>query len=686
MSMACVVALNLALYGEDLGKISVESSTINDNYETKKSEVSSSVVFTSEDIKKINPTSISDILRRIPGVTSEFVGTDSVKIHLRGVDNQMYMGEQPGVAIVIDGVAVQETSGKINVELDNIESIKVIKGGASYLYGNDALAGAIVITTKNPKGQKSSSTIETEAGSFGTKRFLASTNQAFEKSALQLQGSYRDTDGYWDQAYVTEKSINGKYQYYINDTSDITFGSDVTKRKSGDGNDVSGVTNAEIDPRSVNKKNSYSNYYDTTLTKSFLTYSNDIDDKSNFLLRLSKYSDDKTYTSGAGTTGKAELWNQNGAKAEYKKSFDAMAVMVGVDIQRNGTDEKSNKLVGTNGPLGQLTASYDTKENINGLYTEVKYQINDKLSSTLNLRHDSIKHEYLDDLNSSKNVSPTYSGYSYRFGTNYDLSQNDSLYASIATGFRAPTVGQTSSNQVYLDTHPTSSIPAVMELEKTYNYEIGVRGKTSSLNYDTSIYQLDRKNYIGKIAGSYVTDTDAENNNYDNVGDMRSRGFEFALGTQEKKELGFNLAYTYLDSKFTHYVISRQTKITPKTFVRTDLSGNEVPRTSKHKVNLTVDYRPTSNLTISPELIAKSSYYADEINLQKQKGYEVVNLRAEYKLNDSLEFFGKIDNLMDKTYYEFVNLTSAAVNNTMESATIRVAAPRAYYAGLRYKF
>jgi len=64
----------------------------------------------------------------------------------------------------------------------------------------------------------------------------------------------------------------------------------------------------------------------------------------------------------------------------------------------------------------------------------------------------------------------------------------------------------------------------------------------------------------------------------------------------------------------------------------------------------------------------------------------VVNLKSEYKYSKSLEFFAKIDNLLDKNYYQFVNVSSSSYDDSMENATIRVAAPRAYYAGLRYKF
>jgi len=694
LSVICALAVNLV--ASDLGMIQVESSTINDKSESIKSEVSNVAVVTEQDVEKLNPHSVTEILNTIPGVTFTNSGTDSLKVHIRGIENQMYMGERPGVAIVIDGVSVQETSGKINVDLDNIASIKVIKGGASYLYGNDAIGGAVIITTKKLKG-KSSSKIETEAGSFNSKRFSASTNQNFENSALRLQGSFRDSDGYWDDAFVTVKSVNGKYQYYINDTSDITFGLDYTKRETGDGNSVQGTSNAETNPTSIGEY-SYSGYYDTELIKGFLTYSNDIGDDSNIMVRLHKYEDDKSYMTARTTGNKNEIWNQNGAKTEYKTSFDKLAVMAGLDIQRNSTDElKYDTVDGTDprggGSDGDLLDDYETQEDINALYTEVIYQPIKDLTTTFNLRYDNIKLKYIDNDDNLNNVNPSYNVASYRAGLNYKLSKNNNIYSSVSTGFRTPTVGQTSVNQVALKDDPTLDIPSEIDVETTYNYEVGIRGKVSTLSYDASIYQLDRKDYIGRIAGSYITSDDEDESNYDNVGDMRTRGFELALNSNKEEQLSFDLAYTYLDAKYTTYFLSQQ--LTENTarygsnnaeFQRVDLSGNYVPRTSKHTANLRVNYKPTPKLTITPELTVKSSYYADEINANKQEGFEVVNLRANYEFENGLELFGKIDNLLDTEYYQFVNINSSALATMEEDATIRVAPPRAFYAGLRYIF
>jgi len=693
---------------EELDLITVESTTIDDKFNSKSKEVSNVMTINSNDIEKINPTNVEDVLKTIPGITASNVGNDRVKIHIRGVDNHRYMGEKPGVAVVIDGVPVQQTSGKIDLDLDNIASIKVIKGGASYLYGNDAIGGAVIITTKRPKGE-SSSKIETEAGSFGFKRMLLSTNQSFENSDLQLQGSIRDSDGYWADAYLKHKSINGKYQYYLNETSDLTFGLDYTKRKTGDGTSVHGESNAILDPTS-NNDISYSAFYDTSLVKTFLTYSNDLDDTSNIMVNVSRYKDHTTNLSTPVTdslthkTFRNEECIQNTLKGEYRKSFDTFAFMAGVDIARNRQTNNSKANVDyTSGygrsvvaiDRGTITSDSRLDENIEAFYGELQNQLTSNLTSTLNIRHDRIKYNFVDNLNYKLNVAPSYNVNSYRAGLNYKINDNHSAYTSFSTGFRTPTASQISGNQEGIAKYPDANIPSSLDSEKTYNYELGIKGKSGLFDYDAAIYQIDRKNYLGTKAGSYIWGGIDDEDGYTfNMGDIKSRGFELALNSDKKKDLSFDLAYTYLDSTFKEYSIVHKTanalgfgrSAIPAQYSRINLAGNQVPRTSKHTLNFIIDYKATDKLTISPEISARSSYYADEMNKFKQGGYTLMNLRANYKFSKSLEFFAKIDNLLNKNYYQFTNVSSSSFDNTMEDATIRVAAPRAYYIGLRYKF
>lgn len=652
-------------------------------------------------IEKINPQNIVEVLNSIPGITAMQTEGDIVKLHIRGIDNQVYMGERPGIAVVIDGVPVQETTGKINIDLDNIETIKVIKGAASYLYGNDALAGAVVITTKRPKGENYSK-VETEAGSFGYRKYLASTNRSFENSALQLQASYRKTDGYWDRAFNKNKAFSVKYNYYIDDSSDIIFGFSYNKIKSGDGSGVHGVTAADEDPLSK-REITYSSDYDTTLTKSFITYSKDFENSSNLMFSAYRYTDDKTYQSAyedvdgdgyneAHDYKNDEEWKQNGIKGEYRFSYDKAAFMLGLDLQRNNQEADQTPLPWGTASYGTLSeSSIDTDEDINAIYAEFKYELTDKLTSTLNFRYDDINYDLNDNLDSSQDVSPSYNESSYRAGLNYALNPNTNIYASFSTAFRAPTANQISSNSA-------NGYTTDIDPEKVYNYEIGIKGKTDYFNYEMSIYQLTRKDYIGMRAGNYIRSSD-EDNYYDNVADMRSRGFELALNGKITNKLTYDLAYTYLNAQFTEneykqlvsdavyaYPMGVRTLVSPAVYQTLDLSSNQVPRTSKHTLHLTLNYKPIERLTISPEVIAKSKYYADETNDFEQSGYALVNLRSSYKITNNLEIFGRIDNLLDKDYYQFVHLTNSRADYTMEDATIIVGPSRAYYAGLRYKF
>jgi iron complex outermembrane receptor protein len=690
-SISLVTSLILvnSLNAVELESINVVSSTIDDKYEEKLNSTSNTFIIDNEEIEKMDPTNVEDILNTIPGITASNVGNDRVKIHIRGIDNQMYMGERPGVAIVIDGVPVQETTGKINLDLDNIESIKVIKGSASYLYGNDAIGGALVITTKRPKGI-STSKFETEVGSFGFKRALLGTNQSFDNSSLQLQASYRDTDGYWHDAYLNHKSVNGKYQYYLNDNSDLTFGLDYTKRKSGDGTSVHGIDAAINDPKSVNEV-SYAGFYDTSLIKTFLTYSNDIDDTSNFMAVISRYQDDTTSRSSRDSTdtfhlkNNDEKWIQNTFKSEYRKSFGNIATMIGVNLEKNSQDNESVQRVTYGSPwtgittAGTLLSDNNTDENISAIYLELQYKITPKLNIVGNYRYDYISYDYKNNMDSSLNVDPSYNNSSFKLGLNYELDENNYLYTSYSTGFRAPTAGQISGNLSLLQSNPALDIPTELDPEKTQNFEVGIKGTFKNINYDLSAYQLDRIDYIGKKAGSYIWSTDDDEYlAVDNVGDMRSRGIELAINSKINDSFSYNLAYTFLDAKLIDYSVNPNDG-NPEI----ELDGNYVPRTSRHTLNLGLDWNVNQKFVLSPEVVAKSSYYADEANLYKQPGYAVINLRGNYKITDSLEVFGKITNLLDKNYYQFVNVS---YGSDMTDATIRVAPPRAFYAGLRYKF
>ena len=469
LSAICALAVNLG--ASDLGMIQVESSTIDDKFQSKKSEVSSTTTLSGDTVDEAHTENIQQILQSIPGLTTESTTGDSLKIHIRGVENQMYMGEKPGVAVVIDGVPVFERTGKVNIDLDNIESIKVIKGGASYLFGDDALSGAVIITTK--RGAKYNHNLASvELGSYGYSKLLARTGYANDNMSFHVQASQRDGDGYHDKSGYNTKYLNGKLQYYIDDTSDINFGVEYSQREKDSHGTVGGATEAKTNPKSVYNGNQdsrdYTRKFDVDLLKAFLTYSKDFGEGANLLVNTYIYTDTTEYMSGPQTKDSSYVAQssygdddylydnhyeqiQRGLKSEYRDSFENSAALLGLDIRANEYKNMDTYRVDQAGRVrgvvvndlykaGDDRSNNTTDENVNALYGEYKYAFSSDFTATTNLRYDNINLDYTDSR--SNKFDKDFNVYSYRLGMNYQVSDSSTLFVNYSTGFRAPTVSQ----------------------------------------------------------------------------------------------------------------------------------------------------------------------------------------------------------------------------------------------------
>ena len=714
---------------EDMGVIHVDSTTIDDRFESKKDKVSSETSIKGEKVDEKKAENIQRTLQSITGITTEFTDGDSLKIHIRGIENQVYMGEKPGVAVVIDGVPVFERTGSVNIDMDNIESIKVIKGGASYLFGDDALSGAVIITTK--KGAKNAGgKVELEHGTYGYEKYLAKYGISKEKYNAYIQASRRTKDGYYEDGDYETNYLNGKTQYYIDDTSDITAGFEYSKRNKNSHGTVRGVTEAYENPKSIwtpNNENvkDYAAMFDVELLKLFATYSKQFDDNKNLLVNVYQYGDNTTFYSGStiydlshnlitDPTLKPYLNDyeqvQRGIKSEFRGNNGANgAYMVGLDLRANNYKNNTSYAMDWSqktgyGPFptytdyyeGTVTSDDETDENVYAIYGEYKYKINDKWSVTSNLRYDYINLDYDSDL-SGLQLEKSFKNLSYRAGANYQLNDHIAFYTALSTGFRSPSIKQL----FYGDISPTETTDSNPNLkpEETKSFDIGVRGKSDAFglkhNYEVGLFVMDRSDYIMSSVGQYSSPVSGEHSRYENIGGMRSQGLELSVQSELSEKLTSHLAYTYIDAYFTQYDnfnLILGSKWGSYTVVPYDLKGYDVPRVSKHHLNVALDYKPTANFTISPEIDAISPYYADELNRFKVPGHAVINLNLDYKTKIhgyDTSFYTRVDNLFDKYYYNTARASGDGNNDGAyndEDISITVNEGRTINFGLQVKF
>jgi iron complex outermembrane receptor protein len=133
---------------EDLLNIAVTSVS---KKEQKMSQVAAAIfVITQEDIRRSGSTNIPDLLRMVPGMDVGQINSNTWAISARGFNHEL----ADKLLVLIDGRAVYTpTFGGVNwdtldVPLEDIERIEVIRGPGGTIWGANAVNGVINIITK----------------------------------------------------------------------------------------------------------------------------------------------------------------------------------------------------------------------------------------------------------------------------------------------------------------------------------------------------------------------------------------------------------------------------------------------------------------------------------------------------------------------------------------------------------
>lgn len=185
-------------------------------------KISSATVIDREQISASQATSVTELLRQVPGLHIDQPGG-------RGGVSSVYMrGGDPNYTVVlIDGVKVNDPNNSrggsfdfSTLNTDSIEKIEVIRGPLSSVYGSDAMSGVINIITR--KGSETPSVeIEADGGRFGYVRTLLRTGGTSGKWNYSLSGSYLDNGEPIEGSSLVNKTFMANLGGDLSDTMNL---------------------------------------------------------------------------------------------------------------------------------------------------------------------------------------------------------------------------------------------------------------------------------------------------------------------------------------------------------------------------------------------------------------------------------------------------------------------------------
>jgi len=164
-------------------------------------------VLTSKNLERTGVDRVSGIVQYTPGVsivTGSAEAGDS-QVNIRGINGAR--DAESSVAVVIDGILKTNTA-QLNQNQGVLRQVEVLKGPQGAIYGRNAAAGAIVMTTITP-GDTLRGGVTASLATHGTVQATAYVSTPLsDKAGLVLSGTHRKTDGFYRNRFLNADAVD----------------------------------------------------------------------------------------------------------------------------------------------------------------------------------------------------------------------------------------------------------------------------------------------------------------------------------------------------------------------------------------------------------------------------------------------------------------------------------------------
>ncbi|MGO2506095.1 MAG: TonB-dependent siderophore receptor [Psychrobacter alimentarius] len=612
-------------------------------------------------LQKRQADSVNAALRYEPGISAESRGTVSIfdEYNIRGF--KTYSNFYDGLRLPYDGA----WNLMPQVDIYATESVEVVKGPASSLYGYASPGGMVNQVAKTPKNTQASE-VQLRLGNQNLKEVgVDTTGPITDTLNYRLVALKRKKDGQMqtteEERTLVNPSIEWRPTEDVSVLANIFYQDDPEMVPSTPLPAVGTVYNASYGKLG---SDAYAgdkwNRFNKEVLMPSVTVNWDINDKLTFK-HILRYTDAEAqqrnmYNSGfvsgsdkilnrvAYTTDESmNNWTTDNQLA-YKldTANTSHNLLFGVEYQE--TDSTATYYdAGANGtpnldlsepdfsqinadtlPLNNYRQDESIEQSQLGFYVqdEMKWQ---DLTVVAGLRHDNF--DSITDqtkasagaIYSDQTIDNDASKTSGRLATIYAFDNGISPYASYSQSFQ-PVVG---SN--FITNKPFEPTTAD-QLEAGVKYLSPNRATQGTL----AVFDITQKNVVVADEINYRSQTQ--------TGEISSKGFEVSGSHMLNDWVDVAASYSYTDAEIT------ADEFNP------NVVGNTPAQTAKHKATLWTDYYATDKLTLNAGVRYEGGMQLDKQNSDQLPSVTLVDIGGNYQINPMLTVGASINNLFDKTY------------------------------------
>lgn len=678
---------------KDMGVTVISAKRVEQNLEDVIGSVS---VMTAEDLEKQVVTDMNQLFRYDPSVqvTGSVGGSQNISIRGMGGNRVLMIKDGMRMNEGYGANGLNDIVGRGFIDTDSLKQVEVAKGASSSLYGSDALSGIVVFTTKDASdylkdGETLGGSIKagysdnSEQSSLGATLALRTGPVDHLLSVSGRKGEEQKNYKKDKQPFdIDSQSVLYKSRLHLSDTDSIGFSADLWDQEV-EGSRADGLMSyfrglgqygyrIASEGQTQNKKTrSFKLNYLSDAGRFFYDhlnvslYLNTNQQKENEFGFLDINSTLPPYTAEQRDMQQKALYKQRtkGFLSSATKRLNGIHELgYGLDVESTQSQRsvREQRVVLGNPASPNNRDNYTNKFPKNDIKRYGLY-LNDTIS-LLDGRWQIIPGVRFDRYEMDPNGATQTDGtpfksmdknnLSFNLGTLYELTPELNLYAQYGQGFKVPAydLAYIEHDLTATSTYRYTLVPnGDLSPEKSHTYEIGLRGNSGKLSYNTAVFYNKYKDFLetelisSTTTGSLVHDTF----HYVNIDSVTIKGIEAGLKYDLSEAFSLYGNASWQDGK-------------------DDKTGDYIRTISPLSGIVGLGYQDGS---WSSDLILNWAKRMNKVNRGdiKTPGHATLDWQIGYNFNDAVKVNLAAFNLLDKKYLKHTSAAGHAESSNLAS-------------------